>query len=150
VTVGDNRTEETEMPTAVDTVPRPITPGAEMAALLRFHRDVTWTGTVAEGGMGPGTPAMIARGSGAHRVIQDGRWVVGDYRQDQYFAIPLAYGRDVDWHRNLTAAGHGVLADHGTRYTIPAPRVAPAAELTAALMPYWRRMLRGAPPSTWW
>jgi hypothetical protein len=37
-----------------------------MSALRRFHRDTTWTGTIAEGGMGPGTPAMTARGSGTH------------------------------------------------------------------------------------
>jgi len=62
----------------------PIEPGQEMAALLRFHRDVTWTGTIAAGGMGPGTPEMRAEGSGRHHLIQDGRWVVGDYRQEQY------------------------------------------------------------------
>ena len=70
--------------TALDAVPRPITPGAEMAALLRFHRDITWTGSISAGGMGPGTPAMTAQGSGTHTTIQDGRWVVGDYRQEQY------------------------------------------------------------------
>ena len=37
-------------------VPQPITPAREMDALARFHRDVTWTGTIAENGMGPGTP----------------------------------------------------------------------------------------------
>jgi hypothetical protein len=68
------------------TVPLPQTPGAEMSALLRFHRDTTWTGTIEAGGMGPGTPAMTARGSGRHEVIQDGRWVVGTYVQDQYLA----------------------------------------------------------------
>ena len=31
-------------------VPRPITPGAEMEALGRFHRDVTWEGFIADGG----------------------------------------------------------------------------------------------------
>ena len=72
------------MLTALDAVPRPITPGAEMAALLRFHRDITWTGSISAGGMGPGTPAMTAQGSGTHTTIQDGRWVVGDYRQEQY------------------------------------------------------------------
>jgi hypothetical protein len=36
--------------------PLPITPGPEMAALRRFHRDTTWTGTTQAGGMGPGTP----------------------------------------------------------------------------------------------
>ena len=48
-------------------VPMPAPPGAEMAVLLRFHRDITWTGTIAEGGMGPGTPAMTARGAGPTR-----------------------------------------------------------------------------------
>jgi hypothetical protein len=72
------------MSTAVETVPQPITPGMEMAALLRFHRDITWTGTIAEDGMGPGTPAMSAEGRGRHEVIQDGRWVVGTYSQEQY------------------------------------------------------------------
>lgn len=299
-------TEETAVTTTLDTVPKPIMPGAEMADLLRFHRDISWTGTIAEGGMGPGTPAMTASGSGTHTLIQDGRWVVGDYRQDQHlldgthvltwqlhwvagwdpalgeyratvadcyghaevmggridgdrlvfesigdpparirltwnlvgpdtivwrnetsagggpwvlieeyrctpvrrgepaaparrselleavrrfnkrtlnplklhsagrrhwyaarldhvgrrsgrayatpviarpvpggFAIPLAYGRDVDWHRNLTAAGRGVLTVHGTRYTITRPHTVPAAEITSALTPYWRRVLRG-------
>ena len=55
-----------------------------MAALARFHRDMSWSGTIEAGGMGPGTPAMTARGSGTHTVIQDGLWIVGDYRQDQF------------------------------------------------------------------
>ena len=62
----------------------PPVPGAEMDALRRFHRDVTWTGTIQAGGMGPGTPAMTAEGSGRHEVIQDGRWIVGTYEQDQF------------------------------------------------------------------
>ena len=65
-------------------VPMPITPGAEMVALARFHRDTTWTGTIEAGGMRPGTPEMTATGSGTHQLIQDGRWIVGDYRQDQF------------------------------------------------------------------
>ena len=60
-------------------VPRPIRAGTEMAALARFHRDMSWSGTIEAGGMGPGTPAMTARGSGTHSVIQDGLWIVGDY-----------------------------------------------------------------------
>jgi Protein of unknown function (DUF1579) len=65
-------------------VPLPITPGPEMAALERFHTDVTWTGTIQAGGMGPDTPAMTAQGRGTHRLIQDGRWIVGTYQQDQF------------------------------------------------------------------
>jgi hypothetical protein len=70
--------------TDLDSIPKPITPGPEMAALARFHTDVTWTGTIQAGGMGPGTPAMTAVGWGMHETIQDGRWIVGSYQQDQF------------------------------------------------------------------
>ncbi|WP_112237254.1 DUF1579 family protein [Kribbella monticola] len=72
------------MTTISDTVPAPITPGPEMQALARFHRDVSWDGVIQADGMGPGTPRMTATGTGLHHVIQDGRWIVGDYEQDQY------------------------------------------------------------------
>jgi hypothetical protein len=65
-------------------IPQPIVPGPEMDALLRFHRDVTWMGSIEAGAMGPGTPAMTAVGRGTHEVIQDGLWIVGTYEQDQY------------------------------------------------------------------
>jgi hypothetical protein len=69
---------------AAATVPRPATPGREMEALARFFPDVTWTGTVAAGGMGPGTPEMTAIGRASHRLIQDGRWIVMTCSQEQY------------------------------------------------------------------
>ena len=65
-------------------VPRPREAGPEMVALERFYADVTWTGTIEAGGMGPGTPAMTARGRGTHSRLHDGLWIVGDYRQDQF------------------------------------------------------------------
>jgi hypothetical protein len=67
-----------------DAVPKPITPGPEMEALLSFYRDVTWTGTIHEGGMGPGTPAMSGVGRSTSKVIQDGHWIVVDSEQDQF------------------------------------------------------------------
>lgn len=69
---------------AAAAVPRPVPPGPEMAALARFYPDVTWTGTVAAGGMGPGTPEMTAIGRASHRSIQDGRWIVVTCSQEQY------------------------------------------------------------------
>jgi hypothetical protein len=57
-----------------------------MAALARFHTDVTWTGSIQAGGMGPGIPAMTAVGWGKHEAIQDGRWIVGTYQEDQFLA----------------------------------------------------------------
>lgn len=63
---------------------RPMPAGPEMEALRRFHPDVTWTGVIEPGGMGPGSPPMTATGHGRHVVIQDGHWIVGDYEQDQF------------------------------------------------------------------
>lgn len=68
----------------LDRVPKPSIPGRAMDERARFHRDVTWTGTITEDGMGPGTPAMTAIGRGKHELIQAGRWIVGTYEQDQY------------------------------------------------------------------
>lgn len=65
-------------------VPPPAVAVREMTDLSRFFKDVTWTGTIEPGGMGPGSPPMTAIGEGAHTMIQDGLWIVGDYRQDQY------------------------------------------------------------------
>ena len=65
-------------------VPQPIGVGPQMAALGRFYTDVTWNGTIREGGMGPGTPAMTGVGRGTARAIQDGRWIVLDCEQDQF------------------------------------------------------------------
>ena len=65
-------------------VPHPAVAGPEVWALEPFFRDVTWSGTIVEGGMGLHSPEMTATGRGVHRVIQDGLWIVGDYEQDQH------------------------------------------------------------------
>jgi len=72
------------MTEGIERVPKPITPGPEMAALARFHTDVNWSGTIVEGGMGPGTPEMSATGRGTHESLQGGRWIMGTYEQDQF------------------------------------------------------------------
>jgi hypothetical protein len=65
-------------------VRQPVGVGPEMAALGRFYRDVTWEGTIREGGMGPGAPPMTGVGRGTVQMIQDGRWIVPDCEQDQF------------------------------------------------------------------
>jgi hypothetical protein len=57
----------------LDRIPEPIVAGPETEVPARFYRDMTWTGIVEADGMGPGTPAMTARGQGRHERIQDGR-----------------------------------------------------------------------------
>jgi hypothetical protein len=66
--------------------PSPLQPGPEMAALKLFHFDCGWTGTVAAGGMGPGSPEMAAKGKASFTPIMDGVWLVGDFVQEQFLA----------------------------------------------------------------
>ena len=68
----------------VEKVPLPIVLGPEVEAMARFYQDSTWEGRIHEGGMGPGTPPMKGVGRATFRTIQDGRWFVGDFEQDQF------------------------------------------------------------------
>jgi deazaflavin-dependent oxidoreductase (nitroreductase family) len=57
------------------------------------------------------------------------------------FVIPLPYGRDVDWARNLLAAGEAVLQDHGARYRVGNPRIVPSADPLPELPGLTRRIV---------
>jgi hypothetical protein len=89
--------------TGIEAVPKPIEVGPEMQALRRFcPARITWEGVIHEGGMGPGTPAMKGIGHGNHEVIQDGRWIAGDYEQEQFlddgtFVLKWQPGKRVVW-----------------------------------------------------
>lgn len=60
------------------------------------------------------------------------------------FAIPLTYGRDVDWARNLVAAEGGEIEQSGRRVALRNPRIvgfsAAEAQLPAAVRPVFRAM----------
>jgi deazaflavin-dependent oxidoreductase (nitroreductase family) len=58
------------------------------------------------------------------------------------FVMPMPYGRDVDWARNLLAAGEAVLQDHGLRYRVVNPCIVPSAELLPELPGLTRRIVR--------
>lgn len=45
------------------------------------------------------------------------------FRTDKGFVIPMTYGTDVDWGRNLLAAGGGEIEQMGKRYKLRKPRV---------------------------
>jgi len=67
-------------------LPRSAEAGPEMLALAPFYRDWVWSGTIEAGGMGPGSPAMQAKGQAKVGSIQGGLWYEGDFEQDQYLA----------------------------------------------------------------
>ena len=56
--------------------------------------------------------------------------------------IPMTYGRDVDWARNIVAAGRFELERAGRRVRLASPRIVglheAAPELPAALRPFFR------------
>jgi len=55
------------------------------------------------------------------------------------YAVPLRYGRNVDWLRNLEAAGRARLQVDGQRYRVANPRIVPLAEIEAQLLVFYRR-----------
>ena len=62
----------------------------------------------------------------------------------QGFVIPMTYGRDVDWARNLVAAHGGEVEQRGRRVALRNPRIVAfgtaEARLPAALRPVFRAM----------
>ena len=54
-------------------------------------------------------------------------------------AIPLPYGRDVDWCRNLQAAWGGVVVRQGRRHTVSEPVVVATDRMSDQLPASWRR-----------
>jgi hypothetical protein len=64
--------------------PNVLQPGPELAALRRFLVDVTWTGKVHAGVMGPGSPEMAGVGRSVGSRIVDGLWLAVDMAQDQF------------------------------------------------------------------
>jgi hypothetical protein len=52
----------------------------------------------------------------------------------QSLFIPLPYGTDVDWCRNIVSAGSCVVEDHGVRYDTKEPAIVPA-EVVAPQLP---------------
>lgn len=56
-------------------------------------------------------------------------------------AILLAYGRDRDWVRNLTAAGGGTVVMSRKTFAVTDPRVVPTAEAIPLVKQPWRALV---------
>ncbi len=64
--------------------PRIVKPGPGTKVLTKFLYNGTWTGRVAAGGMGPGSPEMEGRGRARCEWILDGLWLSCHFEQDQF------------------------------------------------------------------
>jgi hypothetical protein len=58
------------------------------------------------------------------------------------FIISLAFGAQVDWHRNLEAAGGGVIRWRGRDYEVSGPEMIDADEAFPVFDPVQRLFLR--------
>jgi deazaflavin-dependent oxidoreductase (nitroreductase family) len=62
----------------------------------------------------------------------------------QGFVIPMTYGRDVDWARNLRAARGGTVVQMGRQFAVRNPRVVDGEQARAWLPGIVRRVLLAA------
>ncbi len=61
-----------------------------------------------------------------HRGRRSGRGYrtpVVAFRTAEGFVIPMTYGRDVEWARNLRAANGGEIVQRGRRFKVRNPRI---------------------------
>ncbi|MDY7087642.1 MAG: nitroreductase family deazaflavin-dependent oxidoreductase [Actinomycetota bacterium] len=69
--------------------------------------------------------------------------VVAD-RVNDGFIVPLPYGSETDWLRNIRAAGRAALQVHGQTYEVTRPEIVDAAvaypQVPAAHARVWRRL----------
>ncbi len=80
-----------------------------------------------------------------HRGRRSGRLFatpVAARRTAEGFAIPLAFGENADWCRNLLAAGGGVIRWSGREYAVTAPLIVDAERAAGAFRPFERRGIR--------
>lgn len=66
------------------------------------------------------------------------------FRSRSGFVIPMTYGRDVDWGRNLIAAGSGAVEQLGRRHELHNPRIVGIDQAYDHLPPGIRQALRAA------
>jgi deazaflavin-dependent oxidoreductase (nitroreductase family) len=64
---------------------------------------------------------------------------IGAERVQDGFIIPLAYGTQVDWLRNVIAAGRATISAKGETYDVTDPEVIDAAVALPSLSPGRRR-----------
>jgi deazaflavin-dependent oxidoreductase (nitroreductase family) len=96
-----------------------------------------------------GTVAWIVPGMGVihHTGRETGRKYrspVMAFRSKRGFVIPMTYGRDVDWGRNIMKAGRCDLMCIGKRYTLRNPRIVDGNAAYAHLPIGIRSALRAA------
>jgi len=108
-------------------------------AMRKFNKRFNFSASRTAGKKGSGTTAVHHVGRKSGRPYVTPVWAE---RVGETFFIQLPYGTDVDWCRNVLAAGRCTLEQNGVRYDAVAPLIVPAAEARPHLPPAARRMQR--------
>ena len=108
--------------------------------LWRFSRRTSgWASPLAGRRWNPIFARVLHRGRRSGRAYQT---PVAARRVADGFIISLAFGAQVDWHRNLEAAGGGVIRWRGRDYEVSGPEMIDADEALPAFDPVQRLFLR--------
>jgi len=91
-------------------------------------------------GVAPGYGLLVHTGRKSGRTF---RTPLNVFAAPGGFAVVLAYGNEVDWLRNVRAAGTAKMIKSGKDYAISNPRVVPAEQVRAQLPIYGRMIVVG-------
>jgi deazaflavin-dependent oxidoreductase (nitroreductase family) len=64
------------------------------------------------------------------------------HRAEDTIIVPLPYGTEIDWLRNLQAAGDGIVKLENRSFTVLDPEVVPVERIIPLLPPYVTRIVR--------
>ena len=108
--------------------------------LWRFSRRTSgWFSPLAGKRWNPILVQVLHRGRRSGRAYET---PVAARRVADGFIISLAFGAQVDWHRNLEAAGGGVIRWRGRDYEVSGPEMIDGDEALPAFDPVQRLLLR--------
>src|SRR5438105_11316048 len=108
--------------------------------LWRFSRRTSgWFSPLAGKRWNPILARVLHRGRRSGRAYET---PVAVRRVADGFIISLAFGAQVDWHRNLQAAGGGVIRWRGRDYEVSGPEMIDPDEALPAFDPVQRRLMR--------
>ena len=111
-----------------------------MAWLIWYHKHMTnpvWVRFVAGRSANSALLHHVGRRSGkAYKTP------LTAHKSEDTIIVPLAYGTETDWLRNLQAAGRGVVELDGRSFSVDEPEVVPVDEVVDRLSPLVARIVK--------
>jgi deazaflavin-dependent oxidoreductase (nitroreductase family) len=108
--------------------------------LARLNRHVTNPALRPLAGRLPYFGVVLHRGRSTGRLY---RTPVNTFPHRAGYLIALTYGRDVDWVKNVIAAGECQLVHRGRTIDLVGPRILPLREQAHAIRSWVRTLLKG-------